>query len=192
MSCRRQPISSCGFGRILICRRREDEGLSHMGSSRVYKRRGPHGSRRRFAPPHHEGGDTPCISRCEVSPYYPEEAQAAVSKLLAPKLPDTDDLRGNGNFRRPVRAIGNFKALGRKYFAFVFSESVVCCLHPASSKRGVRVVTIRRGGLRWTCERRQTTGVRTDGEVVWSWRPGAGALRNAFTRCRRTGAREPV
>jgi hypothetical protein len=30
------------------------------------------------------------------------------------------------------------------------------------------------------------------GEVVWSWRPGAGAQRNARARCRDTGARKPV
>ena len=30
-------------------------------------------------------------------------------------------------------------------------------------------------------------------EVVWSWRPGAGAQRNArYARCRDTGAIEPV
>ncbi len=30
------------------------------------------------------------------------------------------------------------------------------------------------------------------GEVVWSWRPGAGAQRNALARCRDTGAIKPV
>jgi hypothetical protein len=31
-----------------------------------------------------------------------------------------------------------------------------------------------------------------DGEVVWSWHPGADAQRNALARCRDTGARKPV
>jgi hypothetical protein len=29
--------------------------------------------------------------------------------------------------------------------------------------------------MRWTRVRRQTTGARADGEVVWSWRSDAGA-----------------
>src|SRR5712691_6114442 len=33
----------------------------------------------------------------------------------------------------------------------------------------------RGGGMRWTRARRQTTGARADGEVVWSWRSNAGA-----------------
>src|SRR5882762_5443713 len=33
----------------------------------------------------------------------------------------------------------------------------------------------RGGGMRWTRVRRQTTGARADGEVVWSWRSDAGA-----------------
>jgi hypothetical protein len=50
-------------------------------------------------------------------------------------------------------------------------------------RRGVRVVTRRRGGLRWTCGRRQTTGAGTDGEIVWSWPPGAEA-KSALRRAR--------
>jgi len=30
------------------------------------------------------------------------------------------------------------------------------------------------------------------GEIVWSWRPGAGVQRNALARCRDTGAIKPV
>src|SRR5882762_7102274 len=33
----------------------------------------------------------------------------------------------------------------------------------------------RGGGMRWTRVRRQTTGARADGEIVWSWRSDAGA-----------------
>ena len=62
--------------------------------------------------------------------------------------------------------------------------------HPASSKRGVRaIVTTREAGMRWTLSRqallRETTDEMADGEVVWSWRPKAGAkfAKNAFAFC---------
>ena len=39
----------------------------------------------------------------------------------------------------------------------------------------------------------RTNASITDGEIVWSWRPGADAQRNARNaHCRDTGAREPV
>jgi len=48
--------------------------------------------------------------------------------------------------------------------------------HPASMKRDVRaVVTIREAGMRWTRMARQTNVAGADGEVVWFWRPDAGA-----------------
>jgi len=61
-----------------------------------------------------------------------------------------DDLRRNGDFARPFKPMGMFKSSEQKYFSFVFSEAVIYCRHPASSKRDVRVVTLRGGGLRWT------------------------------------------
>src|SRR3569833_4752775 len=54
---------------------------------------------------------------------------------------------------------------------------------------GVRAATTREAGMRWTRRRQQTTGPGTDGQVVWSGRPDAGALRNAFTRCRNIGGK---
>jgi hypothetical protein len=54
--------------------------------------------------------------------------------------------------------------------------------------------------LGWRCGGRErvavgftgspTNGAFTDGEVVWSWHPGADAERNALARCRDTGARK--
>ena len=38
-----------------------------------------------------------------------------------------------------------------------------------------RVVTDVECGMRWTHHGRWTNGCNADGEVVWSWRPGAGA-----------------
>jgi len=44
-----------------------------------------------------------------------------------------------------------------------------------ASLRGVHVVTDVECGMRWTLPCRSTSGTRADGEVVWSWRPEAGA-----------------
>jgi hypothetical protein len=47
--------------------------------------------------------------------------------------------------------------------------------------------------MRWTRERRKTSGADADGEIVWSWRPDAGAKFSwdAIPRERR-GQKSPV
>jgi hypothetical protein len=73
---------------------------------------------------------------------------------------------------RPVRA--------QKIFRFAsFAGFLVAS---RLTERGVRaIVTTREAGMRWTLSRqallRETTGEMADGEVVWSWRPKAGATR---------------
>jgi hypothetical protein len=63
-----------------------------------------------------------------------------------------------------------------KFFSFVFSENDVSSCHPASARGTFRpIVTIREAGLRWTRHRRRTNGGEADGEIVWSWHPGADA-----------------
>jgi hypothetical protein len=46
--------------------------------------------------------------------------------------------------------------------------------------------------MRWTLMALQTSALEADGEVVWSWRPDAGAkfLREAIS-AKVTGAKEP-
>jgi hypothetical protein len=39
----------------------------------------------------------------------------------------------------------------------------------------IAIVTDVGHGMRWTRRRRETSGAIADGEVVWSWRPDAGA-----------------
>src|SRR5262249_40228076 len=89
--------------------------------------------------------------------------------------------------------MGAFKPLERKYFSFAFSEIVIMCRIPPhrrgayASSRYVEAGCDGREG----CAGRAQAG--TDGEVVWSWRPGADAQRNARNaHCRDTGARKPV
>ena len=54
---------------------------------------------------------------------------------------------------------------------------------PASA-RGAYASSRTWGGMRWTLWRRKTSGANADGEVVWSWRPDAGAkfLRSKLLR----------
>jgi hypothetical protein len=60
-----------------------------------------------------------------------------------------------------------------------FQKLVFHRRHPASSQRGVRaIVTIREVGMRWPCRccsahSRVDEHIDADGEVVWSWPPGA-------------------
>jgi hypothetical protein len=56
----------------------------------------------------------------------------------------------NGKFRQRFQCVARCKERRRKINYFFFSENVIICRQPASSKRDVRVVTIRGGGLRWT------------------------------------------
>jgi hypothetical protein len=69
---------------------------------------------------------------------------------------------------------------------FLFSRNNVMDRHPASSKRDVRVVTIRgvRGAVAAiSCARRALTVA--DGEIVWSWPPGAEACATRKRRRKR-------
>ena len=70
-----------------------------------------------------------------------------------------------------------------KYFYFGKSESVISSRCPASA-RGAYASSRTWGGMRWTRMRRKTSGANADGEVVWSWRPDAGAkfLRSKLLR----------
>jgi hypothetical protein len=66
-------------------------------------------------------------------------------------------------------------------FHLRFSERCDCVAPSRLGKRDVRaIVTTREAGMRWPRQRRarwvvRTNGAAADGEVVWSWRPDAGA-----------------
>jgi len=62
---------------------------------------------------------------------------------------------------------------------------MVVSVHPASSTRGVRVVTNVEAGCDGHDRLRATSAIGVDGEVVWSWPPGAEAkLAMLFDECR--------
>jgi hypothetical protein len=63
----------------------------------------------------------------------------------------------------------------QKYFASPFGRNSFIDSPSRLDQRGVRVVTDVGCGMRWTRQRRKTSGGFADGEVVWSWRPDAGA-----------------
>jgi hypothetical protein len=58
---------------------------------------------------------------------------------------------------------------------FTAPKSVASSRHPASSKRGVRVVTNIEAGCGGRGSVEKTSDAAADGEVVWSWRSNAGA-----------------
>jgi len=89
----------------------------------------------------------------------------------------------NAEFRKRSQCAACCPDGAREKICFRFRKIVSSFDSSRLMQRGVRVVTIRRGGLRWTCERRQTTGARADGEIVWSWPPGA-ETKSAMRRAR--------
>src|SRR3954451_18993467 len=54
------------------------------------------------------------------------------------------------SFCKPLQRRGSCPAFVQTKFCFFFSENMFVSTHPASSKRGVRVVTTREAGMRWT------------------------------------------
>jgi hypothetical protein len=66
------------------------------------------------------------------------------------------------------------QAAATKISGFFFSEIRVFLLASPLDERGVRVVTDVERGMRWTRSCVSTSAIFADGEVVWSWHPGAG------------------
>jgi hypothetical protein len=77
-------------------------------------------------------------------------------------------------FRELIQSGLGCQSATRKYFSFRKSEIVYSCRCPASA-RGAYASSRTWGGMRWTLWRRKTSGAIADGEIVWSWRPDAGA-----------------
>jgi len=63
----------------------------------------------------------------------------------------------------------------QKYSTFAFSEHVVKFASFRAGKRGVSRSSRTWCGMRWTPRCRVTRGIDANGEIVWSWRPDAGA-----------------
>jgi hypothetical protein len=55
---------------------------------------------------------------------------------------------------------------------------------PPPQEGRIAIVTDVGSGMRWTLWRRKTNAAEADGEIVWSWRPDAGAkfLRSKLLR----------
>jgi hypothetical protein len=81
--------------------------------------------------------------------------------------------RQKTNFASKSKLIWVVKPPRRKYRASLFPKFVFSSSHPRSM-RGVRVVTDVERGMRWTRSCVSTSAIFADGEVVWSWHPGAG------------------
>ncbi len=94
----------------------------------------------------------------------------------------------SGNLRFDVIRV--CLVLLKKIFRFfrIKIRRMVRSSHPG--KRGVSRSSRTRGGMRWTRACRWRTALLADGEVVWSWRPDAGAKSSGSIRFM-TGARKP-
>ena len=63
---------------------------------------------------------------------------------------------------------------------------------PSDPMRGALRTSRTRGEMRWTRRRARRNALIVDGEVVWSWRPGAGAKFAEAKLLQMTVARKPV
>ena len=86
-----------------------------------------------------------------------------------PRHGDLPDRQENLRARKPVQSCA--KKYSALYSPQINGFIVLSCLIEEGRTRRHE----RGGGMRWTRARRQTTGARADGEVVWSWRSDAGA-----------------
>ena len=94
-------------------------------------------------------------------------------------------------FHELIQADLGCQSAKHKYFSFRKSEIVYCCRRPASA-RGAYASSRTWGGMRWTRWCRKTSDASADGEVVWSWRPDAGAKFSwEAILAKVTGAKEP-
>jgi hypothetical protein len=84
-------------------------------------------------------------------------------------------LREKVDFVSPIKLIWGVQSLREKYSALHSANSLASSLHPASSKRGVSRSsrTLEAGCYGRAMSQDERHGA--DGEVVWSWRPDAGA-----------------
>ena len=139
-----------------------------------------------------------CASRIRRGETFENHVRSRLHTSLRAKRSNPDFLRGEildcfgaraprndgsapGRMRRKTDLVNPFKliclvqSLAEKYYCFVLSEGVVLYPQPASSKRDVRVVTIREVGSGSRERQCWTSIVRRGREIAWSWRPDAGA-----------------
>jgi hypothetical protein len=84
-------------------------------------------------------------------------------------------LRVKTHFVSHFNPITLVQILVEKYFASLPHPFEGYSSYPASSMRGVRVVTNVEAGCDGRGRRRETSTPAADGEVVWSWHPDADA-----------------
>jgi hypothetical protein len=101
-----------------------------------------------------------------------------LASLVAAFFPVEDRMREKSNFALWFKLIWVVQS-AREIFPFRFFRN--WCILAASrlDQRGARDRHERWSGMRWTRHGqallRKTTGDAADGEIVWSWRPDAGA-----------------
>jgi len=85
-------------------------------------------------------------------------------------------MRLTANLSNPVKLMLPVQSLAKKYFPSRITQiKSISIAIPAHSEGRFAIVTNVGRGMRWTRLRLKTNGACADGEVVWSWRPDAGA-----------------
>jgi hypothetical protein len=124
-----------------------------------------------------------------------ERMDCFVALLLAMTMWQDCALRDrNVTARRQITpARKNLSSPSRKNNSlFPKPKSVVVFAPSCSPQRGVSRTSRTWGGLRWTLVATQDERAKADGEVVWSWRPDAGAkFSQGAIPAEVTGAKEP-
>jgi hypothetical protein len=104
-----------------------------------------------------------------------------------------DDVEGMGATNRPDGQISkNLSSLPAKNIPLSPSGKSPLCLRTSHPLRGALRTSRTRGEMRWTRWRARRNALIADGEVVWSWRPGAGAKFAEARLLQMTVARKPV
>jgi len=84
-------------------------------------------------------------------------------------------MRAPANFLNQINAIPPVQSPSAKIFRFSLAPNQIHNYRIPSHRGAFRDRHGRWCGMRWTRERRETSAATADGEVVWSWRPDAGA-----------------
>ena len=84
-------------------------------------------------------------------------------------------MRQTANLSNGFKLISPVQFSRKKYSAFRSRRTMSSLGHPASCRGTYASSRYVECGLRWTRRRRTTSAAAADGEIVWSWRPDAGA-----------------
>jgi hypothetical protein len=86
-------------------------------------------------------------------------------------------LREKSKFASGINAESGVQSFAQKYCFSLFWKIVIVSPRPGPQEGRFAIVTSVGRGMRWTLAARAASAAEVDGEIVWSWRPWAGAKR---------------